>query len=324
MKLSAFFNKALAVGIEHDPRGRAAVEQELARRKKEYEALAPAAKETFDLESLHNPYADSRLLHGAGDAEIAALLVGIDIDVGELLLADRLRAKGTPLDLVLSHHPGGRGLTGLAAVMAMQADILQSLGVPINIAEGLMDDRIKEVDRRVLPANHMRVVDAARLLDLPFACLHTPADNMVATYLQQLFDEKKPYALEDIAEALRAIPEYRDAATIGAGPRILLGAKSRKAGKIFVDMTGGTEGAKGIFQSLALGGVSTIVGMHLGEEHRKEAEKHHLNVVIAGHIASDNVGLNLLLDEIMAEEPLAVTACSGFRRVQRKRRGGTQ
>ena len=34
--------------------------------------------------------------------------------------------------------------------------------------------------------------------------------------------------------------------------------------------------------------------MHISEEHRKEAEKSHLNVVVAGHISSDNLGLNLL------------------------------
>lgn len=323
MKLSALYKKALAIGVEHDPRGSAAVAQELERRKKEYEALGGRAKETFDTESLDNPYADSRILYGSGDEEIAALLVGIDIDVGEVLLADRLRAKGTAVDLILAHHPGGKGLAGLAAVMSMQADILQQVGVPINIAEGLMESRIKEVDRRVMPANHTRTADAARLLEIPFACLHTPADNMVATYLQRLFDEKRPYTLDDVVDALRDIPEYREAEAIGAGPRILLGAKRRKAGKIFVDMTGGTEGAKDIFQSLSLGGVNTIVGMHLSEEHRKEAEKHHLNVVIAGHIASDNVGLNLLLDELMTEEHLTVVACSGFRRIQRQRTGGT-
>jgi hypothetical protein len=76
--------------------------------------------------------------------------------------------------------------------MHIQSDILSKFGVPINIAEDLMDGRIKEVERRLLPANHARAVDAARLLGIPFLCLHTPADNMVASYLQRLFDEKKP------------------------------------------------------------------------------------------------------------------------------------
>jgi hypothetical protein len=205
----------------------------------------------------------------------------------------------------------------LYEVMKIQADILGRFGVPINIAEALMDNRIKEVERRLMPVNHQRAVDAARVLGVPFICLHTPADNMVASYLQRLFDEKKPYFIRDILDLLLELPEYREAAKSGAGPKVLIGSEDRKAGKIFVDMTGGTEGSKEIFNSLTLSGVNTIVAMHLSEEHRKEAEKNHLNVVIAGHIASDNLGLNLLFDAIL-EEDIEVIECSGFRRVVRR------
>ena len=82
-------------------------------------------------------------------------------------------------------------------------------------------------------------------------------------------------------------------------------------------MTGGTEGAKDIFQSLVNSGVNTVIAMHLSEDHRKEAEKHHLNVVIAGHISSDNLGINLMLDEIQKKDTLNVIPCSGFWRYSR-------
>ncbi len=85
-------------------------------------------------------------------------------------------------------------------------------------------------------------------------------------------------------------------------------------------MTGGTGGPKDIYRNLANSGVSTVVGMHLGEEHRKEAEKSHINVVIAGHISSDNVGINLMLDEIQKKNRLKVVACSGFRRFARNKK----
>jgi hypothetical protein len=189
--------------------------------------------------------------------------------------------------------------------------------VPINIAEELMDGRIKEIERRLLPINHMRAVDAARLLHIPFLCLHTVADNMVASFLQQLFDKKKPYRLSDLLYILKEIPEYKSAGINGVGPKILLGSENRKAGKIFVDMTGGTEGAKDIFNSLTTNGVSTIVGMHMSEDHRKEAEKNHLNVIVAGHISSDTLGLNLLLDKINKGNVLEIIECSGFRRFSR-------
>jgi len=317
MNLGDLYRSAIEAGIENDPRTKDAVLQELSRSKKTYESLKQDEKEFFDLESLKNPYSDSRILYGSEDHDVQSILTGIDIDVGEILLADTLKAKGRKIDLLLSHHPSGRALADLYSVMRMQSDILNLYGVPINIAEGLMDVRIKEIERKLMPANHTRAIDAARLLGIPFLCLHTPADNMVTRYLQKLFDREKPYFVSDVVDLLRMIPEYKAAGFNGVGPKIILGSKTRKSGKIFVDMTGGTEGAREIFESLTNGGISTIVAMHLSEEHRKEAEKNHLNVVVAGHISSDNLGLNLLLDEISKGNPLKIIECSGFRRFSR-------
>ncbi|MEW6002617.1 MAG: NGG1p interacting factor NIF3 [Nitrospirota bacterium] len=317
MKLREIYQKGIEVGIENDPRGRDAVFKELERRKKEFEELKHAEKDLFDLESLQNPYSDSRVLYGTGDEEVRSILVGIDIEVGEILLADSLRSKGRRVDLLLSHHPEGRAYANLYTVMQMQSDILNRFGVPINVAEGLMDRRIKEVERKLMPANHTRAVDAARLLGIPFVCFHTPADNMVASYLQRLFDEKKPYFISDVLDILKGIPEYREGAINSVGPKIILGSGNRKAGKVFVDMTGGTEGAKEIFESLTAGGVNTIVAMHISEDHRREAEKNHLNVIVAGHISSDTLGLNLFMDEISKGDSLEILECSGFKRFSR-------
>lgn len=317
MKLRDLYKKAIEVGTANDPRGKDIVLKDLERRKKEFDELKPDEKESFDQESLHNPYSDSRILYGADDEEIKSILVGIDIDVGEVVLADSLRSKGRRIDLLLAHHPSGKAFADLYTVMQMQSDILNTFGVPIHVAEGLMDARIKEVERKLMPANHTRAVDAARILGIPFLCLHTATDNMVASYLQRLFDEKKPYFLSDVLDILKDIPEYKSAGIHSVGPKIVLGSKDRKAGKIFVDMTGGTEGAKEIFESLTNSGVNTIVAMHISEDHRKEAEKNHMNVIVAGHISSDNLGLNLLIDEISKGDSLEILECSGFKRFSR-------
>lgn len=321
MKLSDLYKKAIALGMENDPRGKDFVIDELQRLKKDYEKMNNKDKDFFDIENLENPYPDSRILYGDGQSEVKSILAGIDIEVGEVLLAEFMRNKNIPVDLILSHHPGGRAYASLYSVMHMQADILHRFGVPINVAEGLMESRAKEIERKISPVNHTRSLDAARLLGIPFICLHTPADNMVTNYLQRLFDREKPYTLDDIIEMLRGIKEYAEGSRNGAGPKILIGAKNRKAGKIFVDMTGGTEGSKDIFSNLSLSGVNTIVAMHLSEEHRTEAEKNHINVIIAGHIASDNLGLNLLLDGIIENEEIVIHECSGFRRFSRIQEG---
>jgi len=58
------------------------------------------------------------------------------------------------------------------------------------------------------------------------------------------------------------------------------------------------------------------VGMHVSEDHRKEAEAAHLNIVIAGHISSDSLGMNLFLDEL-EKRGIEIVCSSGLTRVKR-------
>jgi hypothetical protein len=237
------------------------------------------------------------------------------MEVGEVLLTDRLNQTGGAIDLIVAHHPEGRPMATLHDVMGMQSGILEKYGVPINVAEDIMEERIREVERRLMSVNHTRAVDGARLLNIPFMCIHTPSDNAVTTYLQSLFDEKKPVLVSDIIGILMEIPEYKKTAVETVSPGVVCGSEKRRAGKVFVDMTGGTGGSKKAFEKLAIAGVGTVVGMHISDDHRKEAEKHHINVIIAGHISSDTLGLNLLFDNML--KGVEVVSASGFRRIER-------
>jgi hypothetical protein len=318
MKLKRFFDFLVEQGIQQDPRGAGAVRESIEKNKKEYEELSGEKKEDFDTARLVNPYADSRILNGSGDEEIASMLVGIDMETPEILLAHTLRTAGKKIDLVLTHHPEGHAYATFYQVMSMQADILNKFGVPITVAESMTDSRMKDVGRRVHSANHTRAVDAARLLGIPFMGTHTIADNHVTTFLQNLFDDKKPKYVKDVVKLLKEIPEYSDAAKHGAGPTLFSGNLEDRTGKIFVDMTGGTEGAKEALEKLADAGVGTIVGMHMSEEHVKNAEKYHIRIVVAGHISSDNLGMNLMLDAAEKEfGHFGIIECSGFRRFSR-------
>ncbi|KUK10703.1 MAG: NIF3 (NGG1p interacting factor 3)-like protein [Clostridia bacterium 41_269] len=321
MKLNEIYRLAVEKGMEADPRGEDRLKKILSDRKKEYEKLDDKKKSIFDEQKLSNPYDDTRILWGDPNTEIKKVLAGIDIGGEEILLADRLREKGDFIDLIISHHPEGYALAGLYGVMDLQEDVLFKLGVPINIAEGLMEPRIKEVERNVLPLNHNRAVDMARILDIPFMCIHTPADNLVVRFLERKFEEKKPETLGDIIDVLLEIPEYKKAAQLNAGPKCVVGSEKNRAGKIFVDMTGGTSGSEKSYEKLAQAGIGTIIGMHMGEKHRLEAEKYHINVVIAGHIASDSLGFNLFLD-LLEEKGIKIESCSGFIRHSRLQKGG--
>jgi putative NIF3 family GTP cyclohydrolase 1 type 2 len=317
MTLETLYRKAVAIGMARDPRGAEAVQRLLAEEKARADKLKDDEREAWEPDRLFNPYADTRLLAGEPAAAVRKLFVGIDIDAAEVVLAHTLnRDRGAAIDLVVSHHPQGIALAQLAEVMRVQADMLVAHGVNVAVAEQLLDKRIGEVERRVLPANHGRAVDAARLLGLPMMCLHTPADNCVNTYLEGLFEKEKPARLKDLVDLLRGIPEYRAAVGRMAGPKIVSGAETAHCGRISVEMTGGTEGAKTIYESYAVSGVSTIVSMHISEEALENAKKAHLNVVLAGHVSSDTLGLNLLFDEIEREEPLDFVGVSGFVRTR--------
>ncbi|MFB0526698.1 MAG: NGG1p interacting factor NIF3 [bacterium] len=317
MNLTEFYKFVIEEGISQDPRGVERVKLEIKNKKEEFEKMEEAKKREFDQETLSNPYSDTRILNDT-KKEIENILVGIDIETPELLLADRLRSQGKKIELALAHHPEGRAYANFYEVMGMQADILNKYGVPINIAEDLLAKKIKDVSRKVMPVNHFRAVDAAELLDISFICVHTPADNFVTKYLQELLDKKKPERVEDTMELLKEIPEYKQSTARGSGPKVIVGSGKRRAGKIFVDMTGGTEGSEEALEKLSDSGVGTIVGMHMSDKHYQNAEKFHINVLIAGHMASDTLGLNLLLDRATKKfVPLNIISCSGFYRVKR-------
>lgn len=318
MKIERFYRKAVEVGISRDLRDQDDIRRLLNDEAETYKDLKEDDRRFFDPDRLFNPYADTRILNGDPTADVRKILIGIDIEVGELLTAYLLnKMEGAGIDLVLSHHPMGPALSRLHDVMKIQAGILGKAGVTISVAEQLTDKRIGEVERRLMPVNATRDVDAARLLGIPLLCVHTPADNCVTDYLTGLFEKERPAKLKDLLKILKGIPEYERSIRLQVPPRIVSGAEGNSCGKILVDMTGGTEGAKDIFDKIAGGGISTLVCMHVSEEHLTNAKKANLNIVIAGHIASDTLGLNLLLDEVEREEPLEFVCLSGFERIRR-------
>jgi len=317
MKLKDIFKVIIQYGIKMDPRGEKEVRELLKKTKKEYDSMPEKEKRFYDMEKLDNPYSDSRIVFDNGN-NIQNVLVGIDIDTSEILLAEKLKDRGIKIDAVISHHPVGLAYARFYDVMDMQADIFSIFGVPISAAEELIEKRKKEVSEKVMPANHYRVQDAVKLLEFPMLNTHTPSDNCVATYLQRRFDREKPKFLGDIIDMLLEEKEYLEYSKRGVGPAILNGDKKRKVKKVFVDMTGGTEGPKDIYARLSNAGIDTVVGMHFSEEHKKAIQTANLNCVIAGHISSDTLGMNLIIDEIEKKlGKLTVFQVSGFIRVKR-------
>ncbi|MDD4251201.1 MAG: NGG1p interacting factor NIF3 [Candidatus ainarchaeum sp.] len=316
MKLNEIFKLCIQEGINVDPRGKEKIEKLLKKRNEQYTKMDEEEKKYFDKECLWNPFDDSRILNDDGRS-IHTVIIGIDMETPELLMTNLLNKSGMKIDAVWAHHPEGQALIGLDKVMALQIDTLAGAGVPINQAEAIMQGRMKDVSQALSPQNSERVEQAAKLLGINFLNTHTPADNHVNTYLTNLFNERKPETLGDIIKILKEIPEYQEGMKQKIGPTIFVGSEENKAGKIFIDMTGGTESNKEAYKKLADSGVGTIVGMHVGKEMKQEAEKNHMNIVIAGHIPSDNLGMNLLLDKVEKANKLHIIEASGFKRIKR-------
>jgi len=317
MTIDEIYQLAIKMGTGADPRGKKGVEKYLARQKKIYDEQPQAKKEDFDLETLKNPYSDTRILFGDPSINVDKVMTGIDFDTGEIVLADRLNEKGEGIDLLIAHHPAGGALASLHEVMDLQVDLLASYGVPINVVEGMMSERTSEVRRKFGPINHYRSVDAARILNLPFMCIHTVWDNLGWRFMADIFETREYDTVGDVMDILKTIPEYKQAIKYKAGPAIYWGNEKNRAGKVAVsEFTGGTEGAKEIYERLSYAGIGTIIGMHISEEHREEAKKHHINLIIAGHIVSDSVGANLFLDEL-EKRGIHVIPASGLIRVSR-------
>ena len=244
-----------------DPRGDEGVGRVLAQARSEFDDMPERKRWEFDQERLVNPYSDTRILAGDPDTEVSSMLVGIDLEVAEVLLADRLRETGRPVDLMFAHHPEGRALARLEEVMGVQADVWRRFGVSVAYGDAVMSDRMAEVMRAIHPRNNERTVQAARLLGIPFMCCHTPADNSVNAYLQARCDELgTDGTVDELLDMLKTIPEYRQAVLEGTGPTIFEGIGTRSTGKIMVDMTGGTSGPVDSLSKLAAAGVGTIVG----------------------------------------------------------------
>lgn len=317
MKLSEFHKAIVACGKAADPRSIDDIDDILAARQKAYDKLDETEKVFFDAESIWNPYSDTRVVCGDLDARVKKVIVGIDVDAAELTLVDRLNEKGAAIDLVIAHHPRAQALVTLPDVMDLQSDIFYQQGVSIAASETLLAKRKKQVDRSVRSGNFLRAKHAAELLGLRFMTAHTPADSMGYKYLEDMIAQKKPATMGDLQKMLLDIPEYEYYAKESCAPTIINGSPSSRIKKVHFEFTGGTEGPVEIYDKLSAAGVDTIIAMHQSDKHLEAATKANINVLLAGHMASDVLGLNLLFDKLEEKAEFEIVSFSGFFRIKR-------
>ena len=224
---------------------------------------------------------------------IKKVLFWVDMDTPEIMLGKQLG-----YDCVVSHHPRIVNVDMLD-VLDDHIRKLEALGVPRNRSQKLLAERKKELSYNQHVSNTRRSESAAKLLNMPFVSLHTPADVISERIVQEFLDKKfagKPETkVQEVVEALEEIPEYKNSAR---KPVIRVGAKESYAGKIYVLMSGLTGPGPAITKEYFDAGVGTLVLMHIPEKDVKEVDEQKIgNVVVAGHMSSDSLGMNVIAKE---------------------------
>ncbi len=243
------------------------------------------------------------------DGEVRRVLVGIDVDVGELLLAHTLG-----LDGVIAHHPvGSSARLGITAVIERHASQMVAEGIPQALANQLMLARQQPIARALHSANYDRVVDAARRLPMPLMNIHLAADILARRFLIDFVRATTQNAGTTVGELVAALATIPEMAASLVKPEIWLGAASNRVGRWIVQMAAGTNGGAGIYRTYYEHGINTILAMHLDDRDLRELEhlqRPNTNLIITGHIPSDSIGVNRVIDAL-AQRGIEVIPGSG-------------
>jgi len=165
-------------------------------------------------------YPDSAIITGDNEKEIKNLYVAIDTDTAEVLLAKELINNGLNIDGILSHLPVGIGYYLLHGVIEIQRDNWVNFGVNKAVADKLLAEIIYE-EYIEAKGNQLGIENAARKLNIPLMCIHTPIDNIIQNYFEDLFMHKNNLSYDESLEIINNIPECRLAANNGDKPFIV-------------------------------------------------------------------------------------------------------
>lgn len=238
---------------------------------------------------------------------IKKILIGIDIGAGELLMA-----KNLGYDLVIAHHPVS--VAGKYQVYAGHFDHMVAAGVPEEEARRAVDARFETLGLADHVFNHDHVSSSAELLQMPFMNIHQACDEMGRRILQETIDAQlqanPDSTLGQVVEALKTLPEFETALT---DIKILMGSPDTRAGKVKVAHGAYTNGGYEVATAYFKNGIGTVAYIHVMAEHLKKLREDNLgNLIVTGHIVSDEIGINPLIDALV-ERGMEVHPISGLR-----------
>lgn len=315
MTLRDLYNFAIKRGMQLDPRGPEELKKWLDGLRERYEGLSGRERDLFDAERLENPFGDTRILCGEPGTEVTRAVLGIDIDAGEILLAEALRQRGERVDAVIAHHTSGLGHAMASAedTMWVQVHMMARVGVPLARAEGLLREDMKSRPR----GSNYRIPQVAEALGIPLISIHTPCDLHLYQYAYELLDERRPETVGDLVDLTCEWPEVQWLMARGTAPEIAAGDARNHLGKVHAHFTGGWNPSPACMEAMCQAGVETFWLVATSGPLNEVANRYHANIVLAPHYPADNVGINLFLDEVCKRDPIEIIETSNFIRIER-------
>lgn len=237
-------------------------------------------------------------------ASVNKVLFGIDIGPAELMLARELDC-----DLALAHHPNAATM-GYEHVLSRHVTFMVDAGVPEDEAKEAVSGLIERIHFRFHSGNWDHAVSVARLLDMPFMNIHSPLDEIARKILVRQVESLPPDAtVADVVRSFEELPEFSSAPT---AVEVVHGDPDAPAGRVVVVMGAGTNGGFSVARAYFEHGVSTVVYIHLDHgELAKLREYGKGNLIMAGHIAGDILGMNPFADWL-EQQGLEVVRFSGL------------
>lgn len=241
---------------------------------------------------------------------VNTLLVGLDIDTGDLLLA---RDLGYDAVLAYSCYGTDAELTAWQ-VYRRHIELLTAAGVPQYAAEEAVLDRMDNLRRAAHMANYERVSGAAHLAGVPFLNIKSPVDELGRKAMQRVVDDllrshDEATVAEVCAHLNASFVEFQHAPTQIAVP---LGNAEVPAGRAVVVHGASLDGDAAIARTYFDHGIDTLIYVNISP---KELRKLRLidtgNLIVGGRVASLSIGLNLYLNTIEARG-VEVTRLNGI------------
>ena len=318
MTIRDLYDFAIERGFAMDPRGEPAIREQMADLQQEHDQLSGKARVLFDTERLHNPFGDTRLLFGDPATEVRRLICGINIAGAEILLADRLKDHGKPVDLVVGHHtsPLGGGCGSREDIFLGQMGMLVGFGVPDHLADKLLRPAMAAIEQR---SSDFTANQIAAALGMPLMTIHGPADLYLYHEGARALREDQPRTVGDLVEISDSWPEVKWLMERGVSTQIAVGDAKNPLGRVYYVFYGGWNPTPEVFEALCDAGCGTLWVVATSEALNEVARKRNVSIVVVPHMPADNVGLNMLFDEAMARlGEFEVVETSNYVRVDRR------